>query len=64
MNKRVDGLNFIRIIGMTLILLFHAKLMYGFSIGNPWLDGMISIGAIFIIANSCASFPIPCGGFF
>ena len=48
MNKRVDGLNFIRIIGMTMILLFHAKLMYGFSVGMPWLDQMISIGAIFI----------------
>ncbi len=48
MNKRVDGLNFIRIIGMTMILLFHAKLMYGFSVGMPWLDQMISIGAIFV----------------
>lgn len=48
MNKRVDGLNFIRIIGMTMILLFHAKLMYGFSVGISWLDQMISIGAIFV----------------
>lgn len=48
MNKRVDGLNFIRIIGMTIILLFHAKLMYGFSVGISWLDQMISIGAIFV----------------
>ena len=48
MNKRVDGLNFIRIIGMTMILLFHAKLMYGLSVGIPWLDQMISIGAIFV----------------
>ena len=48
MNKRVDGLNFIRIIGMTIILLFHARLMYGFSTDNAWLDDMISIGAIFI----------------
>lgn len=48
MNKRVDGLNFIRIIGMTMILLFHAKLMYGFSVGFSWLDDMISIGAIFV----------------
>lgn len=48
MSKRVDGLNFIRIIGMTMILLFHAKLMYGFSVGMPWLDQMISIGAIFV----------------
>lgn len=48
MNKRVDGLNFIRIIGMTMILLFHAKLMYGFSVGILWMDQMISIGAIFV----------------
>lgn len=48
MNKRVDGLNFIRIIGMTMILLFHAKLLYGFSVDLLWLDNMISIGAIFV----------------
>lgn len=48
MNKRIDSLNFIRIIGMTMILFFHAKLMYGFSVGFPWLDDMISIGAIFV----------------
>lgn len=48
MNKRVDGLNFIRILGMTMILLFHAWLLYGFSVGIPCLDQMISIGAIFV----------------
>ena len=48
MNKRVDSLNFIRILGMSMILLFHAKLLYGFSVGFPWLDDMISIGAIFV----------------
>lgn len=48
MNKRVDSLNFIRIIGMTMILLFHAWLMYGFSVGISWLDELISIGAIFV----------------
>jgi len=48
MNRRVDSLNFIRILGMTMILLFHARLMYGFSIGLPWLDQLISIGAVFI----------------
>lgn len=48
MNKRIDGLNFIRILGITMILLFHAKLMYGFSIGVPWLDRIISIGAVFV----------------
>ena len=48
MNKRVDGLNFIRILGMTMILLFHAWLLYGFSVGIPWLDQMISICAIFV----------------
>lgn len=48
MHKRSDSLNFIRIIGMTMILLFHAKLMYGFSVGLAWFDDMISIGAIFV----------------
>jgi len=48
MHKRIDSLNFIRIIGMTMILLFHAKLMYGFSVGLAWFDDMISIGAIFV----------------
>jgi len=48
MNKRVDGLNFIRIIGMTTILLFHARLIYGFQIGVDWIDELIFIGAIFI----------------
>lgn len=48
MLKRIDSLNFIRIIGMTMILLFHAKLMYGFSVGPTWFDDMISIGAIFV----------------
>ena len=48
MKKRVDGLNFIRIIGMTTILLFHARLIYGFQIGLAWIDELIFIGAIFI----------------
>lgn len=48
MNKRVDGLNFIRIIGMTMILLFHARLIYGFQIGLAWADKLIFIGAIFV----------------
>lgn len=48
MNKRIDGLNFIRILSMSMILLFHAWLLYGFSIGCTWLDEMISMGAIFV----------------
>lgn len=48
MYTRVDGLNFIRIIGMTMILLFHAWLMHGFHVGIEWLDQLISIGAIFV----------------
>ena len=48
MNKRIDSLNFIRILGMTMILLFHARLLYGFSTGITWLDEKISIGAIFV----------------
>ncbi len=48
MNKRVDGLNFIRIIGMTMILLFHARLIYGFHMGIAWVDELIFIGAIFV----------------
>ncbi len=48
MNKRVDGLNFIRIIGMTMILFFHARLMYGFHMGIGWVDELISIGAVFV----------------
>lgn len=48
MNKRVDGLNFIRILGMTMILFFHAWLIYGFSTDNVWLNQMFSLGAIFV----------------
>lgn len=48
MRKRVDGLNFIRILGMTMILLFHAKLMYGFSVGIPWMNRLVSLGAVFV----------------
>jgi len=48
MNKRINGLNFIRIIGMTAILLFHARLIYGFHIGVAWVDELIFIGAIFV----------------
>lgn len=48
MSKRIDSLNFIRILGMTMILFFHAWLLYGFSTGIAWLDEKISIGAIFV----------------
>lgn len=48
MNKRVDGLNFIRILDMTMILLFHAKLIYGFHTGIPWMNRLVSVGAVFI----------------
>lgn len=49
MNNRAEGINFIRIFCMTTILLFHAKIHYGFMIGVAIVDEFISIGAVAIV---------------
>lgn len=49
MVKRAEGLNYIRLLCMLMILLFHAKIIYGFQIGVTVLDEIISIGAIAIV---------------
>lgn len=46
LKRKVDGINLIRILGMSMILLFHARLLYGFRIGVEPVDNIFSIGAI------------------
>lgn len=45
-NRKVHGINLIRILSMSMILLFHARLLYGFRIGIEPIDNIFSIGAI------------------
>lgn len=50
MNSRLEGINYIRIIGMLTILLFHNHIHFGFVTGIVIIDEMISIGAVAIVA--------------
>lgn len=45
-KKKVEAINLIRIISMIMILLFHARLLYGFRIGIEPVDDLFSIGAV------------------
>lgn len=45
-KTKANGINLIRIISMSMILLFHARLLYGFRIGFTPIDNIFSIGAI------------------
>lgn len=49
MEKRLEGINYIRIGCMITILLFHSRIHYGLTIGLTILDEFISIGAVAVI---------------
>lgn len=49
MKKRIEEINYIRIGCMLAILLFHARIHYGLSLGNLVLDEFVSIGAVAIV---------------
>lgn len=46
MRKRLEGLNLLRIILMVWILLFHAKIHFGYTVKFIYLDELISVGAV------------------
>ena len=46
MQNKTESLNLFRIFAMTQILLFHAKIYYGFTVNNSVIDELIKVGAI------------------